>query len=159
MVCACMHSPSPSVSRAPPHGLRMHAFPLPFRWVKSYKDVNGRVREPEETEYYYAKFNKKVGGREGLGREGGREGGQGGRGGEGDPEETEYYFAKFAKKVLTAWERGPARMRSMHAFMPMRSPPILRGNLWGYGICQLLFLHLASPPPHNIAGPGVPLHQ
>ena len=29
MVCACMHSPSPSVSRAPPHGLRMHAWLLP----------------------------------------------------------------------------------------------------------------------------------
>ena len=31
-----------------------------LRWHKSYKDINGRVREPEDTEYYYAKFNKKV---------------------------------------------------------------------------------------------------
>ncbi len=30
------------------------------RWHKGYKDLNGRVRESEETEYYYAKFNKKV---------------------------------------------------------------------------------------------------
>mmetsp|Transcript_8824 Transcript_8824/g.18876 ORF Transcript_8824/g.18876 Transcript_8824/m.18876 type:complete len:443 (+) Transcript_8824:44-1372(+) len=31
-----------------------------FRWVKGYKDLNGRMREPEDTEYYFAKFNKKI---------------------------------------------------------------------------------------------------
>jgi DNA methyltransferase 1-associated protein 1 len=30
------------------------------RWVKSFKDLNGRVREPEDSDYYFAKFNKKV---------------------------------------------------------------------------------------------------
>ena len=30
------------------------------RWSKSFKDGLGRVREAEDAEYYYAKFNKKV---------------------------------------------------------------------------------------------------
>lgn len=30
------------------------------RWSKSYKDGLGRVRETEDTEYHFAKFNKKV---------------------------------------------------------------------------------------------------
>lgn len=29
-------------------------------WVKGYKDASGRVRDAEEGEYVYAKFNKKV---------------------------------------------------------------------------------------------------
>lgn len=31
-----------------------------LRWSKSFKDGLGRVRETEDAEYYYAKFNKKV---------------------------------------------------------------------------------------------------
>eukprot|EP00798_Chlamydomonas_sp_ICE-L_P002573 gene2573-30959_t len=31
-----------------------------FRWNKGYKDINGRMREPDDADYFYAKFNKKV---------------------------------------------------------------------------------------------------
>lgn len=29
-------------------------------WLKCYKGANGVIREPDETEYPYAKYNKKV---------------------------------------------------------------------------------------------------
>jgi DNA methyltransferase 1-associated protein 1 len=31
-----------------------------FHWVKGYKDVTGRVRDADESEYQFAKYNKKV---------------------------------------------------------------------------------------------------
>jgi hypothetical protein len=30
------------------------------RWTKSYKDAAGRFKEPDDSDYYFAKFNKKV---------------------------------------------------------------------------------------------------
>jgi DNA methyltransferase 1-associated protein 1 len=32
-----------------------------YHWVKGYKDVTGRVRDADEGEYAFAKYNKKVG--------------------------------------------------------------------------------------------------
>jgi hypothetical protein len=34
-------------------------------WVKGYKDANGRIRDAQEGDYPYAKYNKKVGRLEG----------------------------------------------------------------------------------------------
>lgn len=31
------------------------------RWTKSFKDLNGRVRHDDDGDYFFAKFNKKVG--------------------------------------------------------------------------------------------------
>ncbi|KAG1664324.1 hypothetical protein FOA52_011638 [Chlamydomonas sp. UWO 241] len=30
------------------------------RWIKSFKDLNGRVRNDDDGDYYYAKFNKRI---------------------------------------------------------------------------------------------------
>ncbi len=32
-----------------------------MRWTKGYKDAAGRLKEPDDPDYYFAKFNKKVG--------------------------------------------------------------------------------------------------
>jgi len=46
----------PFKSSARPDGLELK------RWSKGYKDAAGRLKEPEDVDYYFAKFNKKVGG-------------------------------------------------------------------------------------------------
>ena len=55
-----------------------------LRWAKGFKDASGRVREEEDADYFFAKFNKKVcarkagGGLHGRGQ--GRDGREGGIG-------------------------------------------------------------------------------